>query len=100
MGYWAPGPHAQVGYAIGQAHLLRGDADAAEAAFETVTTLRQPRLSAPVPFVRSFYFLGNLRARRGDTAGAREAYERFLGYWGEGDIDRERVREAAAFVNG
>ena len=99
MGYWAPGPHAQVGFAIGRAHLLQGNLPAADQAFEKVTQLRQPRIGTPVSFVRSFYFLGHVRDQLDDGAGAREAYESFLRYWADGDIDRERVTEASAYVS-
>jgi hypothetical protein len=34
------------------------------------------------------------RAARGDTARAREHYQRFVDYWAGGEIDRERVESA------
>ena len=51
-------------------------------------------LVQPIEFVRSFYFLGRIYEQQGDTAKSREAYRRFVGYWKDGDLDRERIAEA------
>jgi len=53
-----------------------------------------------VEFVRSLYFLGQISERRGDRARARAYYQRFVNYWGDGDIDRERVAEARKKIRG
>jgi hypothetical protein len=45
-------------------------------------------------FVRSLYFLGQINERNGDTEKARSFYRRFVQYWENGEIDRERVAEA------
>jgi hypothetical protein len=42
-------------------------------------------------YVRSLYFLGQISERKGDRAKASEYYRGFVQYWGDGDIDRERV---------
>jgi len=52
------------------------------------------RLYYLIEFVRSLYFLGEINERRGDRAKAADYYRRFLQYWGDGDIDRDRVAEA------
>ena len=44
--------------------------------------------------MRSFYYLGQIAERQGDAAKAREHYKRFLSYWKDGDIDRDKVAEA------
>ncbi|HUE85312.1 MAG TPA: hypothetical protein VMO26_04475 [Vicinamibacterales bacterium] len=51
--------------------------------------MRHPEL-----YVRSFYQLGRRYEANGDTAKAVDAYRRFVGYWRNGDMDRERVAEA------
>ena len=51
------------------------------------------RFSSPIEYVRSWYFLGKIHERRGDARKAREAYRRFVGYWKDGDLDRDRVAE-------
>jgi hypothetical protein len=40
------------------------------------------------------YFLGQIAERQGDRGKAAAFYRRFLQYWGDGDIDRDRVAEA------
>ena len=60
-------------------------------------TTRHPgpeRAIAPIPYVRSFYFLGKIHENRGEMEKAREYYQRFYEYWKDGDFDRERVEEA------
>jgi hypothetical protein len=59
-----------------------------------VTSSGSEHARYPVQFVRSFYFLGTLHEKRGDMAKARDAYRRFVRYWKDGDLDRERVAEA------
>jgi hypothetical protein len=68
--------------------------------FERVATSGYERVTSPVPFVRSFYFLGQLYEKRGDTVEAREAYRRFVGYWKDGDLDRDRIAEAQNKLGG
>jgi len=51
-------------------------------------------VSWPIPYVRSFYFLGKIHENRGEMEKAREYYRRFYEYWKDGDMDRERVEEA------
>ena len=55
---------------------------------------RSSTLHGPIPYVRSFYFLGKIHENRGDMEKAREYYGRFYEYWKDGDLDRERVEEA------
>ena len=52
------------------------------------------RATQPVQFVRSLYLLGQISERKGDRAKANEHYNRFVRYWGNGDLDRERVADA------
>jgi eukaryotic-like serine/threonine-protein kinase len=89
-------PHIRVWYALGEAYLAAGRHAEALASFERVAAAGSERAALPVEFVRSFYFVGMLRERQGDLPGAREAYRRFVGYWKDGDLDRDRVAEAEA----
>ena len=36
-------------------------------------------------------YLGRIAEEQGDTASASRYYGRFLDYWGDGDVDRDRV---------
>ncbi|MBI3400918.1 MAG: protein kinase [Acidobacteria bacterium] len=87
-------PHPAVWYAIGLAHLdVKNDAEAA-ARFQRLVDSAEARVGHPIEFVRSLYFLGQIAERRGDKSKAREYYRRFVEYWKDGDIDRDRVAEA------
>ena len=52
------------------------------------------RVFAMEAWARSFYLLGQIYERRGDTARAREQYARFLDLWRDGDLERGWIAEA------
>ena len=84
-------------FALGSAYLAaHQDADAA-ASFQRVLDSPQ-RIGAPLEFVRSCYFLGHVAERQGDRDKARSYYRRFIDFWGDGDIDRERVAAARKYL--
>jgi hypothetical protein len=58
------------------------------------------RASWPIEFVRSVYFLGQIAERQGERDKARAFYGRFVEYWGEGDMDRDRVADARKKLKG
>ncbi|HET7293559.1 MAG TPA: protein kinase [Vicinamibacteria bacterium] len=90
------GEFALVRYDLASSYLALGrDAEAARY-FDLVTKAGQPRVFYPMLYVRSFYILGQLAEKRGDREAARTHYTRFLSYWKDGDIDRERVAEAVS----
>ncbi len=86
--------HLPVWSSLGQALLEAGRAGEARPWFEKVAGSGYERARQPIDFVRSFYFLGRIYEQQGDTAKSREAYRRFVGYWKDGDLDRERIAEA------
>ncbi len=86
--------HLPIWSALGQALLESGRADEARPWFEKVAGSGYERARQPIDFVRSFYFLGRIYEQQGDAAKSREAYRRFVGYWKDGDLDRERIAEA------
>ena len=96
-GYFGPANEfILIPYGLASSHLALGhDAEAARY-FDRVARTGQPRVFYPAPYVRSFYFLGQLAEKRGDREAARKHYTRFLSYWKDGDLDRERVVEALA----
>jgi eukaryotic-like serine/threonine-protein kinase len=83
-----------VWFDLGSAYLAEGNDVEASARFQRIVNGGMQRLSNPLEFVRSLYFLGQISERRGDRARARAYYQRFVNYWGDGDIDKERVAEA------
>jgi tetratricopeptide (TPR) repeat protein len=87
-------------FPLAEIRLQEGDADGAAELFTRITEMQSQRLYSPYEYVRSFYYLGKIAQQDGDRASARRHYERFLEYWGDGELDRERVAEARAFVSG
>jgi tetratricopeptide (TPR) repeat protein/TolB-like protein/predicted Ser/Thr protein kinase len=87
-------PRTIADYVQGRAKLGLGDAAAAKQHFETIVNGGYRRLFTPIEYVRSHYYLAQIAEKAGDTAKAREHYQRFLFYWKDGDIDRDKVAEA------
>jgi len=85
---------------LGRALFETGRLDEAAERFEQVVTANNSRVYSPRRFVRSHDYLGRIHESRGNRAKAREYYQTFLDYWGEGDMDRDRVEAARAFVSG
>ncbi len=93
-GNWQPPPQEpETWFALGSALLAAGKDAEAEQRFARLTSTIA-RASYPVEYVRSLYLLGQIAERAGDTSKARDCYRRFVTYWGDGDIDRDRVAEA------
>lgn len=86
--------HIPVWAALGRSLLETGRPAEARPWLEKVTSSGYEHARFPIEYVRSFYFLGRLYEQQGDAVKAREAYRRFVGYWKDGDLDRERVAEA------
>jgi len=89
-----PPPHIPIWFALASAHLAAGEDAAAAEWFGRVAGSNAERVRHPIPYVRSFYFLGKLHEKRGEMDKAREHYRRFVSFWRDGDLDRERVAEA------
>jgi tetratricopeptide (TPR) repeat protein len=88
-----PSPHGDLWLAAAQALIKAGrDADAARL-LERLQSGHE-RLFAMEAWARSFYLLGGIYERLGDTARAREQYTRFLDLWRDGDMERGWVEEA------
>jgi eukaryotic-like serine/threonine-protein kinase len=87
-------------FELGSAYFDSGNVVEAAKRFERVVASGPLRAGDPLPYVRSFYFLGQISERNGNRAKAAEYYRRFLNYWGDGDIDRERVAEARRKAGG
>jgi serine/threonine protein kinase/tetratricopeptide (TPR) repeat protein len=80
--------------AVARSHLALGRPAEAETWFRRVAEADSERLTAPLIYARTFYELGRILEDRGEHAGAREHYRRFVELWGEGDVDREEIAEA------
>ncbi len=92
--------HVPIWSALGEAELEAGRDDDALHWFEQASASGSEHLEQPLPYVRSFYFLGHIQRRRGDADEARRSFERFLGYWGGGDLDRQRIERGLVPASG
>ena len=81
-----------IGYSLASAYLASGDHDKAAQWFQEFADSGYEHVFFPIRYVRSFYFLGKIHEELGDMDQAREYYQRFYDYWGNGDLDRERNR--------
>ena len=86
--------HVPIWFSLASAHLATGDESKAADWFQQITERTTEHIGWPIPYVRSFYFLGKIHENRGEMDKAREYYRRFYEYWKDGDMDRERVEEA------
>jgi serine/threonine protein kinase/tetratricopeptide (TPR) repeat protein len=96
-GFWRTAvvpDHAPIWFSLGSASLLAGRDEEAASYFRRILEHSTERVLWPILYVRSFYFLGKIHEKRGETEQAREYYRRFVEYWNDGDLDRERVEEA------
>ena len=92
--------HVPTWSALGRALFETGRLGEALPWFQKVAASGQEHLREPIDFVRSFYFLGRIYEQQGDTVNSRDAFRRFVGYWKDGDIDRDRIAEALRKIGG
>jgi tetratricopeptide (TPR) repeat protein len=88
-------PHVAIWSSLANAYLEAGDEQKAAQWFQRVAESGFEHINWPIPYVRSFYFLGKIHESRGEMEKARQYYRRFYEFWKDGDMDRERVEEAA-----
>ncbi len=86
--------HVPIWSALGRALFEAGRPGEALPWFQKVAGSGHEHLREPIDFVRSFYFLGRIYEQQGDTAKSHDAYRRFVNYWKDGDLDRDRIAEA------
>jgi tetratricopeptide (TPR) repeat protein len=95
-----PPEHVPIWFALGEAYMGAGQPRNAEVWFQKVADAGTERAFQPLQFVRSFYYLGRIHEQAGDLTHAREAYRRFVSYWKDGTLDRDRVAEAERKIRG
>ena len=84
---------------LGEALWANGEHERAAEHFRLIPEATLARLTNPVAYVRSLWYLGTYSAEIGDDAQAEEFYTQYLGYWGDGQIDRERVAQAREYLD-
>jgi tetratricopeptide (TPR) repeat protein/TolB-like protein len=88
------GEAIEIRYALARAALETGEPEKARKALVEVVKAGPARVMTPVPYVRSLAMLASLEEKAGRTADARRLYERYLGYWKDGQVDRAEVARA------
>jgi len=91
---WNTAQHVPIWFSLAAAYLAVGDEAKAAEWFARITDSTTEHINWPIPYVRSFYFLGKFHENRGEMEKAREHYQRFVDHWKDGDLDREQVRES------
>ena len=86
--------HIAIWFNLGRAYLDAGQLAPAAERFRKIADGRFVRLFSPIEYVRSLYYVALIAERQGDRPTARDYYGRFLRYWKDGDIDRDKVAEA------
>ena len=86
--------HVAIWFSLASVHAKAGNDAEAATWFGRIAEVGIEHVWQPIPYIRSFYFLGRIHEERGDAERARAYYQRFVDFWGEGEIDRERVSEA------
>ena len=91
--------HVPIRYALAEAYRHNGNVDEAIDWYASVAESSTERIVWPVLYVRSFYHLGALLENQGHHSEAVRCYERFLSFWGKGELDRERILAARRAVS-
>ena len=89
--------HVPLWYALAQAEMEAGRPQLAAVWLERILQSQVEHVEFPIRYVRSFYLLAKIRQREGKSEQARQLYRRFVDFWGDGDVDRERVAEAGVW---
>jgi tetratricopeptide (TPR) repeat protein len=92
--FWWRDLHVWVWSSLASAHLAAGDEEGAAEWLRKIAESTYEHIDWPVPYVRSFYQLAKIHEARGELEQARAHYQRFVDYWGYGDLDREQVEDA------
>jgi len=77
-----------------------GDMEKARIEYEKVSKMTSGRLGHGAIYANSFYMLGKIYEEQGDTAKAKENYEKFLDLWKDADPGIEEVEDAKKRVSG
>jgi tetratricopeptide (TPR) repeat protein len=76
------------------AYYQSGELNQALSEYERITSLTAGRLERGDIYAKSFYMLGRIYEQQGDTAKAKENYEKFLDLWKDADPGMTEVEDA------
>jgi TolB-like protein/tetratricopeptide (TPR) repeat protein/predicted Ser/Thr protein kinase len=89
-----PSLHVTLWFEVATANREAGrEAEAAEW-LERIVNVGHERVFDMLSYIRAHFLLAEIYDSRGDAARARPLYERFVSYWGDGDIDQDSVAAA------
>jgi eukaryotic-like serine/threonine-protein kinase len=88
------GDATRIRFALGSAYLTVGNTPEAATRFQRIVDSGVVRVGNPLEYVRSLYFLAQLNEKQGNRDKARDYYRKFVEYWKDGDIDRDKVADA------
>jgi tetratricopeptide (TPR) repeat protein len=89
-----PTSSVPIWFASASAYLAAGNTAEAAKRFERIVSSGAERALSPIEYVRSLYFLGQISEKQGQRDRARDYYYKFVEYWNDGDLDRQRVADA------
>jgi len=89
----------QIRFFLGESLWQTDRHDEAAELFRAIERTRLPRVNQPQHWVRSLWYLGRYHADRGESADAARYFSKFLEYWGNGELDRDKVEQARGFVS-
>jgi hypothetical protein len=84
----------EVHIALARAALDGGEVEEAKGALEKVVEAGPARVFRPLDYVRGLALLARLEEKAGRTTEARALLEKYVGYWKDGQIDRDEVARA------
>jgi tetratricopeptide (TPR) repeat protein len=85
--------YADVWFGLGLARWELDERRRAADWFSQLVESKRERMIAPTLFVLSHYYLGRYHEEIGESDAAMRYYKAFLGFWEDGDIDRDLVKE-------
>jgi tetratricopeptide (TPR) repeat protein len=92
--------HIPFRFSLASAYLQSEQTSAAIRELEGLVRDKRALFDWPIPFIRSFFHLGKACWQQGETSTAAKYLEQFIQYWKEGELDSDKIKEAAKCLSG
>jgi serine/threonine protein kinase/Flp pilus assembly protein TadD len=86
--------HAVFHNALAMTYLKLGEVDNAQEQYEKIVSLTVGRFKFGAIYAKSYYMLGKIYEQKGNTAKAKEHYEKFLTLWKDADPGLPEIEDA------